>query len=106
MDHIKERGILPLLCATKFYCLRQCTSKRGRRSANQSVRQARILFVTFVTFVPLPSVNPYHIGYVIKCIVCEKKGPKKENVAIKEEKRCHGGGEQHAQEMGMYAAPF
>ena len=24
----------------KFYCLRQCTSKRGWQSANQSVRQA------------------------------------------------------------------
>ena len=27
-------------------------------------------------------VGPYHIGYAIKCTLCERKRPKKENVAV------------------------
>ena len=35
-------------------------------------------------------VGPYRIGYAIKCIICERKRPKKEDVAIDRIVMCGG----------------
>ena len=51
-------------------------------------------------------VGPYRIGYGMKCTICERKRPKKENVVIKQEKKWCVWGKQYAKSVWMYAALF
>ena len=52
-------------------------------------------------------VGPYRIGYTIKCTICERKRPKKENVAIDKRKSdVGGGGGRYVENVCMYAALF
>ena len=36
-------------------------------------------------------VGPYRVAYGMKCSICDKKRPQKENVAIKKEEKWRGG---------------